>query len=227
MDRSSDDVRQFLRSTLSERRLTMSEVSKRLGKNHAYLHQFLDRGIPAQLPELVREKLAAILQVPEAVLKGGGAPRGKPFAPVSGGREPLFVGDKIPVVGAAQGGPDGWFPWNGQDVVDYVSCPPYLAGAKGAYAVYVVGSSMEPRYFASELVYIHPAKPVTTGAFVLVQLRPESEGEAPRAFMKRLVRRTATKVTFEQFNPPKEFEIKVSEIHSMQRIVGSAESGGL
>lgn len=226
MDRASDDVRQFLRSTLSERRLTMSEVSKSLGKNHAYLHQFLDRGIPAQLPELVRGRLATILQVPEELLKGGGAPRGKPFAPVGGAREP-FISEKIPVVGAAQGGPDGWFPWNGQDVVDYVSRPPYLAGTKAAYAVYVVGSSMEPRYFASELVYIHPSKPVTTGAFVLVQLRSESEGEAPRAFMKRLVRRTATKVTFEQFNPPKEFEIKVSEIHSMHRIVGSAESGGL
>jgi hypothetical protein len=44
--------------------------------------------------------------------------------------------------------------------------------------------------------------------------------------MKRLVRRTATKVTFEQFNPAKEFDIKASDIKSMHRIVGSAETGG-
>jgi phage repressor protein C with HTH and peptisase S24 domain len=112
------------------------------------------------------------------------------------------------------------------EIVDYVSRPPHLAGATQAYAVYVVGSSMEPRYYAGELVHIHPGKPVTTGSFVLVQVRPESEGEAPRAFMKRLVRRTANKVTFEQFNPPKEIDIKASDILSMHRIVGSAESGG-
>jgi phage repressor protein C with HTH and peptisase S24 domain len=224
MDTQVDPVRQLIRATLAERRMTMSDVSKSLGKNHAYLHQFLDRGIPAQLPELVREKLSVILQVPEAQLKGGG-PRpkfsftGRPVHPA------LVVGDKIPVMGAGQGGSEGWFPWNG-DTVDYVSRPPHLAGAIGAYAVYVAGSSMEPRYFAGELVYVHPNRPITNGAFVLVQIKPESEGETPRAFMKRLMRRTATKVTFEQFNPPKEIEMKASDIHSMHRIVGSAESSG-
>jgi phage repressor protein C with HTH and peptisase S24 domain len=85
---------------------------------------------------------------------------------------------------------------------------------------------MEPRYYAGELVHIHPGKPVTNGAFVLVQVRPENEGEAPRAFMKRLLRRTAAKITLEQFNPPKEIEIKAAEVISIHRIVGSAESGG-
>jgi phage repressor protein C with HTH and peptisase S24 domain len=224
MDAAVDPVRQLIRSTLSERRLKMSDVSKSLGKNHAYLHQFLDRGIPAQLPELVREQLAVILQVPESQLKGGMRhTRFSTSARVV--REPPLAGDKIPVLGAGQGGSEGWFPWNGE-IVDYVSRPPHLAGATQAYAVYVVGSSMEPRYYAGELVHIHPGKPVTNGAFVLVQVRPENEGEAPRAFMKRLLRRTATKITLEQFNPPKEIEIKAAEVISIHRIVGSAETGG-
>ena len=219
---TSPDPRQVIRTALSDRRLNMSAVSKMLGKNHAYLHQYLDRGIPAQLPELVRERLAEILQVPEAILRGGGGKR------PSGPRVPFppIAGDKIRVYGAAQGGPDGWFPWNGE-IVDYVSRPPHLAGATEAYAVYVAGSSMEPRYYAGELVYVHPGKPVTIGAFVLVEVKSESEGEAPRAFIKRLVRRTATKVTFEQFNPAKEIDIKAADIKSMHRIVGNAESGGL
>jgi phage repressor protein C with HTH and peptisase S24 domain len=226
MDTTLDPVRQLIRTTLAERHLNMSSVSKKLGKNHAYLHQFLDRGIPAQLPELVREQLAGILQVPEAQLKGGALVRGSAAARAARAAAPFISGDKIPVRGAGQGGSEGFFPWNGE-IVDYVSRPPHLAGAVEAYAVYVAGSSMEPRYFAGELVHIHPGKPVTPGAFVLVQLRPESEGETPRAFMKRLVRRTATKVTFEQFNPAKEIDIKASEILSMHRIVGSAETGGL
>ena len=222
IDATKDSVRQLILSALAERQLNMSSVSKRLGKNHAYLHQFLYRGIPAHLPELVRGELAAILQVPEEQLKGSGPRRSMP--PV----DPPHVttGDKIPVRGAGQGGSEGWFPWNGE-IVDYISRPPHLAGAREAYAVYVAGSSMEPRYYAGELVYIHPGKPVTIGSFVLMQIRPEAEGDAPRAFMKRLVRRTANKVTLEQFNPQKNFDIKNSDILSMHRIVGSAESGGL
>lgn len=226
MDATIDPVRQLIRSTLSEQRLTMSEVSKSLGRNHAYLHQFLDRGIPAQLPELLREKLAAILQVPEAQLKGGAAAQGGGTASAHVVRDQPPAGNRIPVLAAGRGGSDGWFPWNGE-IVDYVSRPPQLAGSPQAYAVYVLGSSMEPRYYAGELVHIHPGKPVTIGAFVLLQIRPEAEGEASRASMKRLARRTSTKVTFEQFNPPKEIDLKVSEILSMHRIVGSAESGGL
>jgi SOS-response transcriptional repressor LexA len=220
---TNPDVRQIIRTRLAELHLNMSAVSKRLGKNHAYLHQFLDRGIPAQLPELVRGQLAEILQVPEIILKGEGGPRVRPGLRVPTGGP--FITDRMPVKGAGQGGSDGFFPWNGE-TVDYVSRPPQLAGTTEAYAVYVAGSSMEPRYIAGELVHIHPGKPVTPGAFVLVQLRPESEGETPRAFIKRLVRRTATKVTFEQFNPPKEIDIKAAEVKSMHRIVGSAETSG-
>ena len=223
IDTAADPVRQLIRSKLAELQLNMSSVSKKLGKNHAYLHQFLDRGIPRVLPELVRERLAPILQVPEAVLKSSGSlPRGPDSLPP---HVPPIEG-RIPVMGAGQGGSEGWFPWNG-DVVDYVSRPPHLANAREAYAVYVAGSSMEPRYYAGELLYVHPGKPVTTGSFVLVQIRPEADGDAPRAFLKRLVRRTANKVTLEQFNPPKDFDIKTSDIMSMHRIVGSAESGGL
>jgi hypothetical protein len=226
MDATIDPVRQLVRATLLERQLNMSAVSKKLGKNHAYLHQFLDRGIPAQLPELVREQLAVILQVPEAQLKGGGTGQrpGAASARVLGELIPT-PRDKMPVYGAGQGS-DGWFPWTGE-IVDYVPRPPHVAGATQAYAVYVVGSSMEPRYYAGELVYVHPGKPVTVGAFVLVQVRPPAEGEAPRASMTRLVKRTATKATFEQFNPPKQIDIKASDILAMHRIVGSAESGGL
>ena len=222
---TTHDVRQIVRTRLAELHLNMSAVSKMLGKNHAYLHQFLDRGIPAELPELVRGRLAEILQVPEIILKGGGGRRPPTRVPSSA---PPFIGgaDRLPVYGAGQGGSDGFFPWNGE-IVDYVPRPSHLTGITQAYAVYVAGSSMEPRYYAGELVHVHPGRPIMPGAFVVVQLRSEGEGETPRAFIKRLVRRTATKVTFEQFNPPREIDIKASEIHSMHRIVGSAETSSL
>ena len=224
MDATIDPVRQLVRHALSERRLKMSDVSKSLGKNHAYLHQFLDRGIPARLPEGVRERLAEILEIPESQLKGG----------VAGGRRgssalgPVFraPGDKMPVFALGPKEADGWWSWSGE-VTDYVVRPPSLAATTNAYAVYVAGSSMEPRYYLGELVHVHPGKPVTIGAFVLVQIRPEHEGETPRASIKRLVKRTATSCRFEQFNPSKEIDVKAADVVSMHRIVGSAETSGL
>jgi len=85
----------------------------------------------------------------------------------------------------------------------------------GAYAVYVVGASMEPRYHPSEVVHIHPGKPLTVGAYVLVQRRPKNDGEPPLAVIKRLAKRTGAKIVLEQFNPAKTFEIKTGDIVSI------------
>ena len=127
------------------------------------------------------------------------------------------------VLGMAECGPDGWSLWNGE-VIEMTSRPPNLAGAALAYAVYVVGDSMEPRYHSGELVYVHPGRPVDVGAYVLVQVKPAHDGEAPKAVVKRLVRRSATKVILEQFNPKKTIELKASDIISMHRVVGSGEA---
>jgi phage repressor protein C with HTH and peptisase S24 domain len=123
----------------------------------------------------------------------------------------------------AECGPDGWSLWNGE-VIEMTSRPPNLAGAAQAYAVYVVGDSMEPRYHSGELVYVHPGRPVDVGAYVLVQVKPAHDGDAPRAVVKRLLRRSATKVTLEQFNPRKTIELKTSDIISIHRVVGSGEA---
>jgi phage repressor protein C with HTH and peptisase S24 domain len=82
---------------------------------------------------------------------------------------------------------------------------------------------MEPRYYSGELAHVHPGKPVTIGAFVLVQIRPDQEDDTPKAVVKRLIRRSATKIVLEQYNPPKKFEIKADDIVSIHRVVGSGE----
>jgi len=225
MDTSIDPVRQVIRVALANRQLNMSAVSKKLGKNHAYLHQFLDRGIPARLPEIVREQLAEILDVPETQLKGDPVSTVPSSRGLRGGAARVAT-DKIPVHSTGKEMVDGWLPWSGQ-IVDYVSRPPQLAGATQPYAIYVAASGMEPRYEIGEIIYIHPGRPVTPGAFVLVQTKPANDGEMPRASIRRFIKRTTTKVTFEQFNPTKQVDLKPTDILEMHRIVGSAESGGL
>ena len=133
------------------------------------------------------------------------------------------LAEKLKVLGMAECGADGWSLWNG-DVIDMVDRPAALAGVASAYAVYVVGASMEPRYFPGELVMIHPGKPVTPGAFVLVQKKPRHEGDPPLAVIKRLIKRTGSKVTLEQFNPHRNFDIRSEDIVSIHRVVGASEA---
>lgn len=151
-------------------------------------------------------------------VKGGGANLRATKAVRDNARD----AERVPVLGMAECGPDGWSLWNG-DIIDTIPRPMNLAGAPRAYAVYIVGDSMEPRYYSGELAHIHPGKPVTIGAFVLVQIRPDHDGDTPKAVVKRLIKRSATKITLEQYNPAKKFDIKTDDIVSIHRVVGSGE----
>src|SRR5580658_5883531 len=64
-----DSVRSLIVARVAELGLSLSELSLRAGKNHAYFQQFIKRGIPDRLPEEVRGLVARILRVDEAQLK--------------------------------------------------------------------------------------------------------------------------------------------------------------
>jgi phage repressor protein C with HTH and peptisase S24 domain len=123
----------------------------------------------------------------------------------------------IPAYGQAVGGKDGEFILNGNRIVD-VLAPPSLQGVPDAYAVYVVGDSMEPRYFAGEAVFVNPRLPVRRGDFVVAQIAAE-EGEPPHAYVKRFMARDARALRLEQFNPKKTLEFPVGRVVSVHRII--------
>ena len=107
--------------------------------------------------------------------------------------------------------------------MDNVERPPSLASAPKGYATYVTGTSMEPRYRPGEMIYVQPGKPVTIGSYVLVRFKPKKEGEPPPPLIRRLTKRTGTKIVLEQFYPPKTCDIALEDIVSMHRITGSGE----
>lgn len=138
-----------------------------------------------------------------------------PFAPS------LMHGPRdLPVVGTAVAGQDGMFLMNGQ-IHDYVERPPSLQGVAGAYAVYVSDRSMEPRYFAGETLHVHPGRPIPRGddVFVVVQLRPDVEGEPPKALVKQFVRRSASRLVLRQYNPPADLEFDNADVASVHLII--------
>lgn len=153
-------------------------------------------------------KLARVLEVSEQWLLTGhdnaGDGRPAPNARVADVPPPTATNlpKDVPVLGTAAGGELG----NGAfqlstDVVDYVRRPAGLIGARDAYALYVEGESMSPRFEPGDLVFVHPHRKALVGDYIVIQ-EPDTDNGEPRAFIKRLVKVTGTTLRVQQFNPP-------------------------
>jgi hypothetical protein len=83
---SKDRVRQTIEARIAERGLEMKSLSTAIGRNHAYLYQFLRKGTPQKLDEDDRRKLAPLLGLDESDLReransdGGAAKRPSGFS---------------------------------------------------------------------------------------------------------------------------------------------------
>ena len=134
----------------------------------------------------------------------------------------------LPVLGTAVGGSaggtpevyDGLFLMNGE-ILDYIERPPSLRGVTSAYAVYVSDTSMVPRYFPGETLHVHPGRAVVRGedTFVIVQLRPDAEGEPPRALVKQFSRQTSDTLFLKQFNPALELEFPLEQVERLHLVI--------
>ena len=92
-----DPIRQRIRDLLRENDLTMREAARALGRNPAYMHQFLERGSPRVLGHRDGETLAAMLGCDPGELRHPVAPRRKPYRRKPRAAAPQAPG--APVVG--------------------------------------------------------------------------------------------------------------------------------
>lgn len=126
----------------------------------------------------------------------------------------------IPVMGTAESVPGGPVEWNGESI-DEVGRPPFLAGAKGAYALYVTGSSMEPRYNAGETIYVHPGRPRLPNDYVVVLLSKPSDPGKKFVLIRQFISQTEQSTTFLQLKPRKTMTLPTAQVLEMHTIVGS------
>lgn len=124
---------------------------------------------------------------------------------------------KVPAYGQAMGGKHGEFVLNGNKVADILA-PASLDGVSDAYAVYIAGDSMEPRYFAGEAAFIHPGLPVRKGDFVVAQIASD-EGSPPLAYVKRFITMDDKRLRLEQLNPRKTLEFPRKKVVSVHLIL--------
>lgn len=116
----------------------------------------------------------------------------------------------MPVLGAAAASELG----NGSfqlttDIVDHVRRPPGLMGVPDAYALYVEGDSMSPKFEPGDIVFVHPHRRARAGDYVVIQQPDLAAGET-RAFIKRLVSAGPTVLRVKQFNPVATIDFPIS-----------------
>lgn len=205
----------------------LASLSRRLERNHAYLNQYLWRGTPVRLPEIERKKLAGILEIDESALRIGGSVKPVDKSTVmieaettsgllfdTGARSHLSWPKDLKILGHAKAGVEGFFLDQGE-VHGMAHRPPALSSVKDAFAVYVHDDSMVPKFEPGEVAWIHPYRPPAPGDYVIVEL---ADGQA---FIKRLVRRTASHVICMQFEPRREIKYEVKKVRRLYFVVGS------
>lgn len=221
-------VARRLKALREQTGLSMRAVADALGWTLTRYQHYEDRYKRAYLPVELARDLAELFGRhgldPRQVLELAGfhAP-GSPKQPAPGwprfgDAPPASPARDLPVMGAVKGGSEGFY-FNEGEPKEFVARPSGLDGVANAFALYVDGDSMEPRYIAGEILYVNPNRPITKGCFVAVELR---DGQG---MIKQFVKRSDDTVVLRQFNPSKDIRLATREVKRMYRITGASEAG--
>ena len=93
------------------------------------------------------------------------------------------------------------------DAIDWTFRPADLQGVNEAFAVYVTGSSMSPKYEDGDLVYVHPNRPVKRGRYYLIETSDNN------AYIKRFEQWDGDTLVATQHNPAKELRFEKANLN--------------
>ena len=126
---------------------------------------------------------------------------------------------RVPLIGLAQAGGDGFFDDGGYPVGgswDEVSLPEI--GDPNAYALEISGDSMEPVFRDGDMVIVSPSAPIRRGDRVVVRT---TEGQV---MAKQLARRSARRVELRSLNPAhSDYSFDLTEVTWIHRIVWASQ----
>ncbi len=211
-----DDVWRALDTLAAENGLSPSGLAKRAGLDPTTFNPSKRRMPDGRARWPSTESLAKVLDATGATLDAFTAlvtgARALPAAPRPQSR-------RIPLIGLAQAGGEGYFDDGGYPVGgswDEVSLPEVTDG--NAYALEISGESMEPVFRDGDLVIVSPNAPIRRGDRVVVRT---VRGEV---MAKQLARRSARRVELRSLNPAHpDYNFDLSEVSWIHRIVWASQ----
>lgn len=135
---------------------------------------------------------------------------------------PISLAQGLPVYSSTAGGTDCDFSL-GKDVIDHVRRPPGLLNARNAFALYVVGNSMAPRYDEGDLLVIHPDKPPAPGCDVIVLLSSVDEVGNAKVLLGTYRGVTPSHLTIATAQHATAIEVPLSEVKRVMRVLRVGE----
>lgn len=199
---------------------TQADLARHLGLPPSAVSRML-RG-ERQMKLLEAVQTAQFLGVTqEDVLRRAGDTEAPPPEPARRGRPPrpaiAFAPphrpDTMPIRSAGRGGNDQqMFLEDGP--IGYTPRPANLAGVRDAYAIYMVGDSMEPRYSQGWLLHVNPFKPPIRGRDVVVYKKDQA------VLIKQFVGWNDEALVLRQLNPDETLRIARGDIVECHLIVG-------
>lgn len=175
------DLKERIKNSRIAAKMTQEELARAVGKTRNAVTQWESGASRPRLNTL--EKIAEALEVSVDWLLTGNTPNvaetektrtNSKMSDVkftNGTLSPRqYMPQEVPVMGTAACNSDNGSFKLDTSIIDYVHRPPALLITKDLYALYVEGDTMEPRFTAGDLVFVHPNKPVRIGDSVVVQI---------------------------------------------------------
>lgn len=110
--------------------------------------------------------------------------------------------------------------------IGFAKRPVFLDGRTDIYGLYVQGSSMDPAYEDGTTILVETKRPPRIGEYAVVYLRMNGDGDesdvdgrARTILIKRLIRKSASYIELEQFNPRMSFKVDMKEVLKMHRVI--------
>ena len=154
----------------------------------------------------------------------GGSPpegprrRGRPPLAMTAMRQAATGTEPIPIRSAAGGGGDREM-FLEEAPIGYTPRPANLSGVRAAYAIYMVGDGMQPRYEQGWLLHVNPYKPPIRGRDVIVHKKDKT------VMIKQFVGWEGDVLVLRQLNPAQELRVPREEIAECHLIVGVDQEG--
>ena len=221
---------QRIASARQAKRLTQQQLAERLGVSRVAVTQWeADKHAPRDRLDEIAEALGVAFDW----LRTG---RGQPQPPAEASQmltdphifQPRLIAVNspktldLPVLGTAMGGPNGFFELQCV-TIEHVRRPPHLATVQNAFALYVAGLSMSPRYEPGELIYCRLGRHPRPGNYVVLEMLPEHDGAPIMATIGRYKRLAGNYIEIEKLNPPSVQKVPAAKINRIHVIVGTGE----